>query len=662
MPAPAMISSSIKTSHKLEPDVQPRAKALKFASVMLGFNQTALSGGEPIPFQSLGWIAYASLTASVGLMLAAQAQIAGMHNGAYSLALYWGGTAAIAFPAALRIAWPYTPPRESLVLILIMGMGLYGVKILHSPLHFSEYDEFLHWNTALNIMEEQHLFGANSLLPISPLYPGLEIVATALSNLSGLSIFACGLLVIGIGKVIFLSALFFIAEALTGSPRVAALACIVFMSNANFSTFHATFAYESLAYVLMALTILTALRLASDDPYPKLHLLTGAAFAIVLAVTHHLTSYLTTAFLAAFTLLKSMEKRPAKGVALLALLAGVSLTAGAAWWRFTGGTGSGYLGPVLQQGFEEFFALLTSPGHARAPFQGADGAQQPLLSRYTAIASYLIICLGLCTGFFRSLSLAGGAIQRPGFRITWTNSGLVLFTLLTLLYPFSILLRLTQSGWEIGNRLGTFASLGVCIVVAIAIAGLWQGRSSSRLRTAAIASILTIMVLGGGIVGWGANAVNYPYRVSADARSVEPLGIGAAEWSRLWLGPGQRFATDRINQLLLATYGRQIAITSLQTKAGISGILFAKELTSEEVNVIKETATGYVMIDLRLTTALPTHGVYVDSGEIPEVHRIPPEPAALLKFDKLRGVSRPFDNGATIIYDVRSLYAIRSSK
>ena len=130
-----------------------------------------------------------------------------MHNGAYSLALYWGGTAAIAFPAALRIAWPYTPPRESLVLILIMGMGLYGVKILHSPLHFSEYDEFLHWNTALNIMEEQHLFGANSLLPISPLYPGLEIVATALSNLSGLSIFACGLLVIGIGKVIFLSAL-----------------------------------------------------------------------------------------------------------------------------------------------------------------------------------------------------------------------------------------------------------------------------------------------------------------------------------------------------------------------------------------------------------------------------------------------------------------------
>ncbi len=308
MPAPAIIAASKTTLDKQEPNVQLGTRALRFASVMLGFNQTTLSVGDPIPCRSLGWIASASLTTAVGLMLAAQAQIAGMHNGAYCLALYWSGTAAITFPIALRIAWPYTPSRESLVLIIIMGMGLYGVKILHSPLHFSGYDEFLHWNTALNIMEEGHLFGANSLLPISPLYPGLEIAATALSNLSGLSLFVCGLIVIGIGRAIFLSALFFIVEAVTGSMRVAALACIVFMSNSNFSTFHANFAYESLAYVLMALTFLAALRLASDDQYPKLHLLMGAAFATVLAVTHHLTSYLTTAFLAAFTLLKLLER------------------------------------------------------------------------------------------------------------------------------------------------------------------------------------------------------------------------------------------------------------------------------------------------------------------------------------------------------------------
>ncbi len=641
------------------PFVRLGNRALGVAGSLLGFDQGALPSSGPVALRFLGWIAPASLAAAAGLMLIALAQIAGMYNYPFGPALFWSGTAAIVFPSALRIAWPYTPSRESLLLVLIMGMGLYGVKILHGPLHFVQFDEFLHWNTALNIMEEGRLFGSNSLLPISALYPALEIVATAFSHLSGLPIFECGLIVIGVGKAIFLAALFLVAEAVAGSSRVAGLACIVFMSNANFGTFHSIFSYESLAYSLMALTFLAAFRLANGGGLAKLHLLAGIAFASALAVTHHLTSYLSAAFLTALALLTAMEKRSAKDGTQLALLAGAGIVAGVAWWRFTGGPGSAYLGPVLEKGFSDFFAVLASPGRARTPFQGADGSGQPLWQKYTSIASYLLICVGLATGFFRTLRLAGVAVKRSGLRIAWVNSGLVLFTLLTILFPLSVMLRLTQSGWEVGNRLGSFASLGVCIVVAIAIAGFWQGRLPGKPRVAAIALALSVMVVGGSMVGWGKSEINYPYQVAADSRSVEPLGIGAAEWSRQWLGPGQRFAADRINQVLLGTFGRQIAITSLESKLSISGVLFSKEMGAEELNAIKKTSADYVMIDLRLTSALPVFGVYVDSSEKPEFHEHPPELETLLKFNKLKGVSRPFDNGATIIYDVRALHAIQ---
>jgi hypothetical protein len=260
----------------------------------------------------------------------------------------------------------------------------------------------------------------------------------------------------------------------------------------------------------------------------------------------------------------------------------------------------------VERGFREFADFLTSSGSGRTLFAGPDGSQQPLWEKLTAMASTLLICLGLALGFFRSLNLAGVRIERKGprIKIAWNNSGLVLLTLLTLGFPLSVLLRLTQSGWEIGNRLGPFVSLGVCVVVAIAI---------------------------------------------------EPLGIGAAEWTREWLGPGQRFATDRINRVLLATYGRQIPITSLHDKVDITAVLFAPVLGEEELRAIKEAMTGYVMIDLRLMTALPVGGVYFEGGEDPRINSTPPEPAALLKFNKISGVSRPFDNGATIIYDVRPL-------
>ncbi len=655
---PALVTTSACTS-KMNGRKGLRSRAFRLASVLLGLNDPPMPAVPPVPLSGLGWIGPVSLAVAAGLTLVAQAQLAGMYRTPGVQAFYAWGIVLMAFPVSLRVAWPGVSRSERLILVIILGMALYGIKITHSPLHYSMFDEFLHWISAQNIMESRHLFVPNPILPISPLYPGLEILTTALSNTSGLSIFAAGVLVIGIGRGAFLYALFLIAESLTGSSRVSALACVVFMANSNFAGFQALFAYESLAFDSMTLAFLAAVRLIGEERHSGFYLFLGVAFAGSTAVTHHLASYFCAGALTGLAALCLLQAGFARRSLLAAVLAAIAVAGDLAWWSFTGGAGSGYLGPFLESGFEEFLAFITRTS-GRVPFSSAGGGLQlPHWQKWAAMASFLLTCLGLATGFFRSLNAGGGRISISGswIVISWRNSGLVFFTLLTLAFPLSILLRFTQSGWEIGNRMGTFVSLGVCIVVAIAIAGLWQGASQSRLRATLIAASLTIMIVGGVGLAWGLNTINHPYRVGADAQSIEAMGIGAAKWSRKWLGPGQRFAADRVNQILLATYGRQNPISTQLDGLDISGLVFAGDVWADELKIIKNARIDYVMVDLRLTQALPILGAYFEAGEDPSIHMIPPEPTALLKFNKIEGISRPFDNGAAIVYDVRYLHA-----
>ncbi len=567
----------------------------------------------------------------------------------------WIGIIVIVFPISLRLSSLSASRSERLVLVIMMGSAFYGMKILHSPVRFTGFDEFQHWLTALNITERHRLLDENTLLPISPRYPGLEIVTNALSGVSGFSIFTAGLIVVGLGRVVLLGALFLIAETVTGSARVAGLACAIYMASSTFPSFDAQYGYASLALVLCSLSLLAALRIANNHRDDVAYSIVGVLLAASVTVTHHVTSYFLTAILIGITVLELARRRRGKSLLCLISLAAGALAANIAWWLFTGGTSS-YIGPVVAGGATDFWSLLSFKGLGRTPFVSSDGDTKPLWETLIGLGSTLFICLGLSVGFLRSLNLAGGRIFLSRFRLKvfWKNSGLVLLTLLTLGFPLSILLRLTPLGWEIGYRLISYVFFGVCIVVAIAIAGLWK-----RPRPIMIATMLTIMVVGGYATGVGPNFFSYPYRVSANSQSIESLGVQAAEWTKIWLGRDQVFAADRINQVLLAAYGRQIPLTGLKDRVRVTDLVFSKTLGHEELTALRRGWVDYVMIDLRLTTALPRYGVYFENGEDDAVHATPPEPAALLKFNNLRGVNRPFENGALVIYDLRPLQVAR---
>ncbi len=68
---------------------------------------------------------------------------------------------------------------------------------------------------------------------------------------------------------------------------------------------------------------------------------------------------------------------------------------------------------------------------------------------------------------------------------------------------------------------------------------------------------------------------------------------------------------------------------------------------------------AFAVIDMRLTQDLPVLGFFLDSGSEKAIARYesPVEPAVFLKFYRVPGVSRIFDNGYMTIADVQVLSA-----
>ncbi len=64
--------------------------------------------------------------------------------------------------------------------MVLVGLALYGVKVLGAPSSFVMFDEFLHWATLDDIVVTGRLFTPNNILLASPYYPGLEIASDLL--------------------------------------------------------------------------------------------------------------------------------------------------------------------------------------------------------------------------------------------------------------------------------------------------------------------------------------------------------------------------------------------------------------------------------------------------------------------------------------------------
>jgi hypothetical protein len=586
-----------------------------------------------------------ALCTSLGLALVALADVAAREGRGGKNAAFWAGIALIVLPALARVAAPGAGRRERIGIALIFGLGLYLVKVSYDPSAFAFSDEFVHFRSVRDDLVHGSLFSFNPLLPEAARYPGLGDIAVGLVRLTGLPIATVGLIVIGAARVTLTLALFLLAERISGSPRVAGLACLLYAANPNFLYWSAQFSYESLALPLVVFTVyLVAKRSASAGAW-RLDALAGASILAVV-ITHHLSSYFLAAVLLAWSAVVFARRARGHGGGYSpAALALVAVAAIGTWIAVVAPITGQYLGSIASSTGKGLFNVITGASATRQLFtSGAEVA--PLWERLLGIGS---VALTLAALVMAALVIWRRRRQTPL---------LLAPLLLSLIYPLLLPLRFIGGAAETANRSTEFVFLGVGSVLA---AGVLELRARRRFCQALLrpTALLAgaVVVLGGIAVAWQYSerlpqdplrrAV--PYELSASA-------VSAERWSARVLGPGHRFASDFLDHLGLAAYGLQRPLWAPSDGVSAWQVLAPPRVDASVRRAIRAGGIEYVMVERRLSYGIPSSGYYFDKGEPQAGHfERAISPRTLAKFDRARGASRVYDNGQEQIYAVAAL-------
>jgi hypothetical protein len=560
------------------------------------------------------------------------------------LPLFWAGILLIVGTGTWHLVGDTASRDERIAIVVTLGLALYLIKVMSSPIGFTLPDEFSHWRTLDEIIHSDHVFAQNPLLPISAVYPGLEAATAAIQSSTGIDTFSLAILVIGGARAITMIALFLIATAITGSSRVAGVASVVYMSNTSFLPFDAQYAYESLALPLAMLAIWSVLRWWRHQGRSVLHAVIAVSAIAATAMTHHLTSLVLLAFLTVWAVLSLGRWGNGRPRWPVVLAAGWAVLANVGWFLTVGDFAIGYLDSVVLGGIEELLSVLTGSSAPKQLFAARAGFVLPVPEMVAAYAAVILLNLAL------PLMLWHAVWRRRPSSIT------LVLALAALLYPGSLALRFTAAGSETSQRAAEFLFIALGVLGADWLVGSRPARWRPRGQVLVVSLVLT--VFAGGIVSGDPpqGRLPAPYHVAAEQLSIEPQGTDTAAWALEHLGPNNRLVADRTNAKLLGSIGGQYPVTAANEHLGTAYLMFNPTLTDVDLDLMRRAAIRYVVVDLRLSRDVPVYKYYFENAE-PDAgrHTTPIPLASLQKFDGMDGVTRIYDSGDIIIYDVRAL-------
>jgi hypothetical protein len=593
---------------------------------------------------SLGILPLLTLTNAFGLLVVSCSyyfSVLGYGNNVLEV-FFYTGLLLMFVPNLVRLLSPAPSRLERICLLCVLGISFYLVQFMASPLRFSEFDEFLSWRTAGDILRTGHLFSANSMLPVGPFYPGLQIVTNEISTLSGLDSFHAAIIVISAARLLMILAFFLFCEQLTGSSRMAGIATLIYMTNVHFLFFDALFNYETLALPLAIFMFYILVRFENTHKGSRWMIYTAWIVLAAVIITHHMTSYAFDGMLVLWAIV-ALFRPVARSTRLrLAAIAccGVLLSLAYALLLPRNPVMS-YLSNYFGNAFNEIGHILAGTSTTRPLFVSA-GHTPPLWDKLLMAASVGIITLCLPFGLL--------SLQRQHRH----NALAVMLGIFSLVYPLAQAFRFTDFGTEIADRSAAFVLLAIAYALTILITHFWPARKLSRKAVALIVGTLAVVFLGGVLLDSGASwqSLPGPYLVGADQRSIEPDGIQAAQWASVYLGANNRVGADRTNQMLMDTYGDQDIVTHLAYTIDITPVFFSGQFDSEDLSLLRQARVRYLVVDLRLSTSVPLLGYYYEVDEPGAFHHTSPiSRTALTKFNSVPQINRVFDNGNIVIFD-----------
>ncbi len=589
------------------------------------------------------------VTSAVGVLIVALAYSGARDSRVWADPLFWTGLLVIVLPTTLRLCGRDVSESERLVLVLVAGVSLYLVKVLLSPTGFTLHDELGQYRSVTDVLRTGSLYLPNPLVPAYAYYPGILTMAASVSRMSGLSVFASGLIIVGVARVLLLGGLFLLMRRITRSARVAGIAAILYAANPNFMFFDSQFAYESLALGFAAMTLWAVARVADDQTSNWQDVLIAAVLDGALVLSHHLTSYAVAVLIAIWALLKQFSRSWPWSRRRLLVLGIFSVAITTAYAVYAWPATSSDIGGSVTGAFHGLLNVITGASAGKAPFTAAHGYSDPPLEQVAGLASVALLLAALPFGLWAAWR------WRP------RSVGLLLLALVGMLYPLSLALRLTPAGTETSNRTSEFVFAGLAAVVVMAyVALVHRGEFQFGMRSRLVQLLATVyvgLVFVGGITVGTASYARLPagHEVSAESRSIDPEGIAAAQWAGRWLAPSGHILADRVDTMLLTGYTRLHPQKGRAAGTPIGALIFDQAFGARQRRLITFEKLGFVMVDLRDSTAPPRTGRYFDSADPLSVYTTPIPIGALRKFDGNRCIDHIFSSGAIQIWDTQRI-------
>jgi len=598
--------------------------------------------------QGMGVIAELSIGMAFATFIIAIGYAGSRYKYHWASDAYWVGQIALyAIPTGFLLLRRTVRKGEALAIALLVPLSTFLILEYYSPGQFKFLDEFQHVQTAQSILATHHLFHPNTVLPISPQYPGLEIITTALVSVTHLSITAAGLVVTGIAHVLIGLGLYYLVIEASDRPRVAALAVVIYATGYHYQFFDSYFIYQTIALPFLVLTLLATVKMLKSRGKVAVAWGFGAvASGSVVAVSHHITSYALIALLLCFEVAQLLLPRSARHRGLIPVL--IAIAAIMAFWELRIATDTfGYIKPVVQS--------LIGVGQTAKPSahvtSHAPATPTPTTARGDTIAEYagILFLVGLTLLGVWRLWRARTSVMSPAMLAMLVGS-------LGLFVVFSLRV-VSANGGELTGRALTFVLIPVSVVCAAAILGprtsreVTGDRNLKRFRNfvfgAFSTALIVILAVAGIAGGWPPFYARLPgpFLVGAWERSIDQHNLAAASWVSDTLPRDYGIASDIFTEGVISSLGHEADVMT------VAKLFLSQHYTNADRNFVRVNQISFVAVDRRITQQTPADGVYF-SDDPNGFYSKPLSKADVDKFEHVPGVSKIYSDGTIVIYSL----------